>query len=132
MNNLVNISNNLDQIMVDITVRQMLNPDNKDFYIGTLTLDKVASMFVKMSSVDITIANVFWTAFSRAQARHLAKLEEEAQAYNESALLDDIACEYAKHGNNSYYGDICPKCLCTQSQGYRVGCACPNCEYVEE
>ena len=45
-NNLQHISKGLDEVMIDITVKCMLNPDNKDFYIGTLTLDKVKSLFV--------------------------------------------------------------------------------------
>lgn len=126
MNKFNNISTSLDQIMVDITVRQMLNPDNKDFYIGTLTLDKVASMFAEMSSADITIDSVFWTAYGIAQAKRLAELEEEAQ------ILNNITCERAKHDNHSHYEDICPECACTQLQGYIAGVACPNCEYIED
>lgn len=108
MNNLVNISNSLDQIMVDITVRQMLNPDNKDFYIGTLTLDKVASMFAEMNKAEIAISEIFWQAYGIAQQEYKTTLA------------------YEKVEEPS---DACPKCGCNN---YIAGVACPNCEYIED
>lgn len=101
---LQHISSGLDELMIDMTVKCMLNPENKDFYIGTLTLDKVKSMFVEMNDADLDILTVFWSAFSRAQALYLDMPES----------------------NDS---DICPECGC---RFYLQGVACPNCDYVEE
>lgn len=127
-NNLQHISKGLDELMIDITVKCMLNPENKDFYIGTLTLDKVKSMFVEMNDADLDILTVFWSAFSRAQTKYLEEEQDLIQEYEKSCELDNIACEYAKHGNNSYYGTVCPECGC---RFYIPGVACPNCDYVE-
>lgn len=128
----------LDKVMIDLLVEQMLNPNNKDFYIGNLTIEQVKELFVEMQQDCIDITTVFWTALSVAQATLIAEQEYEEQLikeYEEICILEDMACEYAKHGNNSYYGDfkyvkldpVCPNCGCTITQGYRDGVPCPNC-----
>lgn len=111
-NTLQHISSGLDELMIDITVKCMLNPENKDFYIGTLTLDKVKSMFVEMNDADLDILTVFWSAFSRAQAIYLNNLSTEL-------IEEEILAE----------GTSCPECGC---RFYLQGVACPNCDYVEE
>lgn len=128
-NNLQHISVGLDEVLTDMLTRCMLNPDNKDFYIGNLTLDKVKQYFAEMPQGDVSVDVVFWSAFSRAQAQYLKEQAYLEQAYYESATLDDIACELSKHGNKSYYGSVCPKCGC---RDYITGVACPNCDYIED
>ena len=129
-NNLQHISKGLDEVLTDMLVRCMLNPDNKDFYIGTMTLGQVAKYFAEMPTADESVATVFWSAYSRAEAQYLEE-QRLTQEYDKSCELDDIACEYAKHGNNSYYGAICPECGCTEALGYVDGVACPNCDSVK-
>ena len=65
-NNLQHISVGLDEVLTDMLTRCMLNPDNKDFYIGNLTLDKVKQYFAEMPQDDVSVASVFWSAFSSA------------------------------------------------------------------
>lgn len=54
----------IDSVMVNITVNCMLNPNNKDFYIGNLTEDKVDKI---LSNADIETINIFNTARSIAE-----------------------------------------------------------------
>lgn len=115
----MNTNFNFKQTMVNITVNCMLNPHNSDFYIGTLTFDKLHNLI----NNDSEKAEVVFTALGIAQAEF-----DNDCAYAESALIDDIACEFAKHGNYSYYGDICPECGCST---YNDGCRCPNCDYED-
>ena len=114
---------NTNQEFINITVNCMLNPKNRDMYLGYLTPQKIESLITKSFDNDPEFVTAFWTAFGIAHAKFL-------QITN-NYLLDDIACEYAKHGNNSHYGDICPNCLLTQAQGYQAGVTCPNCDYED-
>lgn len=114
-NNLQHISKGLDEVMIDITVKCMLNPDNKDFYIGTLTLDKVKSLFVEMNDPSADISTVFWSAFSRAQAIYLKNSKPEIDAELEDNLESQL--------------DTCPECGC---RNYIPGVRCPNCDYEGE
>lgn len=117
-NNLQHVSSSLDELMIDMTVKCMLNPNNKDFYIGTLTLDKVKSMFTEMNSADLDILTIFWEAYSRAEALYVKE-----QARIRDIKLNDMCSENFM---------CCPNCSCTQSLGYVPGVACPNCDYIEE
>lgn len=103
---LQHISKGLDEVLTDILVKCMLNPNNKDFYIGNLTLGRVKQYFVEMPKDDVTVDTVFWNAYSRAEA-----LFEEEQP-----VLEECR-------------GTCPECGC---QNYVQGVTCPNCDYVEE
>lgn len=128
MNSINNISKSLNDVMVDITVRCMLNPENDDFYIGTFTLDKFQKLFSNMPTADMDIIDIFWKAFHIAENKY--REQQIARACDEAMALGDIACEYAKHGKYSYYGEVCPNCGCTHELGYVEGVACPNCDFV--
>lgn len=117
---LEHISKSLDQVMVDITVRCMLNPDNKDFYIGDLTLEKVKGMFVEMNDPDLDILTVFWKAY------HIAETEYLKQQKEQKDLIEEYIKSHQKHT------DCCPECGCPASLGYISGIKCPNCDYEGE
>lgn len=129
---MIHISEPLDKVMIDITVKAMLNPDNPDFYIGSLTLDKIASLFAEMDNPSADVVTLFWKAFHIANAKYKEQQEELEHAYDKDVALDDIAYEFGKHRNNSYYGNPCPNCGCTATLGYIPGVRCPNCDYIEE
>lgn len=114
--NLTHISNGLDQLMVDMLVNCMTNPDNKDFYIGNFTLGKLKTYFAEMPSGDVSVDDIFWTAFGIAQAKYLKEQIEIAQENNYTGVIND-------------YTSTCPECGC---RDYIPGVACPNCDYVEE
>lgn len=64
------LNSHLNDAMVSITVKCLLNPDNKDFYIKDLTLEKISVIIDN----DSSRADTFWTAF------HIAReqiIEEE-------------------------------------------------------
>lgn len=111
-NSLEHISKGLDQVMIDITVRCMLNPDNRDFYIGTLTVDKCKSMFAEMPSDDVKLIDIFMQAFEIARRQYFADITE-----------------YLSTKTQSNSTNTCPECGC---RDYIAGVACPNCDYVEE
>jgi hypothetical protein len=106
-NELTLVKNIVKEVFIDITVKQMLNPHNRDFYIGTLTLAKTKSL---LKDADEGMSDAFWTAFGIAQAAYLAQ-----------KILDN--CQYHTHE------DGCPECGCTT---YVEGCVCPNCDYIED
>lgn len=111
---------NINETFIDFTYRSMVNPMNKDFYLNNLTVAQVEKF---LTGVDDGLVACFWQAFCRARTY----LIYEEISYNEQVELDDIACEYAKHGNFSYYGDVCPECGC---KDYVTGATCPNCDYI--
>lgn len=122
----------LDKVMIDLLVKQMLNKENKDFYIGDLTIEQVKELFIEMQQDCIDITTVFWTAFSVAQATLIAEQEYEEQLikeYKEICILENMSCEddfkYVK------LDPVCPNCGSTITQGYRDGVPCPNCDYCE-
>lgn len=53
----------LDRAMVDITINCMLNPNNKDFYIGTLTKEKREKF---LRNLDVESSIIFKTAYQLA------------------------------------------------------------------
>lgn len=110
---MIHISEPLDKVMIDITVKAMLNPDNPDFYIGSLTLDKVASLFAEMDNPSTDTVTLFWKAFHIASAKYKEQQEE----------LEHLI-EFA----NAH----CPECGCSPNLGYKPGVRCPNCDYIEE
>lgn len=59
--------NLLDKIFVKMTVTSMLNPENKDLYVGNLTLEKVESILSK--ETDDNFVDMFWTAYNIACAK---------------------------------------------------------------
>lgn len=89
MNKFNNVSNTLDRVVIDLTVKQMLNPANSDFYIGTLSLAKVEKLFQEMLSENLEIAETFWKAFAIAQNQYLD--EQEYIADIEKEYLECIA-----------------------------------------
>ena len=101
---------NFKSIMTSFMVKSMLNPSNKSFYIGSLTLETLN----RVIDGDSEMAEVIFTAFGIAQARYLAELEENA------CLIESDRAYDIQH--------TCPECY---AQGYVTGCACPNCDYVE-
>lgn len=113
-NNLTHVSEGLDEILTNMLVRCMLNPDNKDFYIGTMTLDKVRQYFAEMPHGDTSVASVFWNAYSRAEAEY---------------LNDNTPCQGLEYPLDLVEIGTCPECGC---RDYIQGVACPNCDYVEE
>lgn len=123
-NNLQHISVGLDEILTDMLTRCMLNPDNKDFYIGNLTLDKVKQYFAEMPQDDVSVASVFWNAYSRAEAQYL---QTQKIYYTLKTKIDDIANKYIDKYMHKL--STCPECGC---KAYVAGVACPNCDYTEE
>lgn len=100
-----NINSTVNNVLVDLMVKCMLNPDNKEFYIGNLSMNQVEYLCKTVCKQNTQAIDIFWKAF------HIAEdvLREEEmlyQAYLEQITLDDMCCEYAKHGNNSYYGNL--------------------------
>ena len=123
-NNLQHISVGLDEVLTDMLTRCMLNPDNKDFYIGNLTLDKVKQSFAELPQDDVSVASVFWSAFSRAQAQYL---QTQKLRNTLKTKIDDIANKYIDKYMHKL--STCPECGC---EAYVAGVACPNCDYTEE
>lgn len=67
-------------VMVNMTVKCMLNPQNKDFYIKSLTLEKLSDII----NEDNDLADTFWTAL------HIAR---------EEIMKEEFAkfCEFCYH-----------------------------------
>ena len=112
----------LESVLTNITVRCMLNPENADFYIGTLTLEKIERLFVDMKDTDIS--TVFWKAYAIARAKY-AEQQVKIPA-TDVISVDEYAIDYTVDE------DCCPECGCTTSSGYVIGVRCPNCDYTEE
>ena len=98
MDRLIDVKS-LDRMMIDLLVKQMLNPNNKDFYIGNLTVEQVKELFVEMQQDCIDITTVFWTAFSVAQSTLIAEQEYKEQIikeYEEICILENDVDEYTE------------------------------------
>lgn len=140
---------NTKQIMINFMVKSMLNPSNKSFYIGSLTLDKLN----RIINGDSEIAEVIFTAFGIAQAQylHTSLLEiacrelsidytnrEDRQTLIDYSnqeckkfLFEDYVYKVALDKAIEYDNSCCPECGCPNHLGYTIGATCPNCEYVE-
>ena len=97
------IKNSLSNCLKSLMVQCMLNPDNKDFYIGTLTMERVQQILTNFNDPEFT--QLFWGAFEMAQAETIKRMEMVAYS----------AC-------------VCPECGCST---YIYGAKCPNCGYEE-
>ena len=117
------LSNSLDKVLIDMTVTQMLNPNNKDFYIGNLTLDKVSSLI----DGDTYRADILFRALSVIEFKFPLVLEqiEYERAVAQEMLLEDIAKKVSIYGYNL---EVCPECGCNT---YIDGVRCPNCDHCE-
>ena len=80
------LNNYLNNTLVNLTVKCMLNPNNKYFYIGTLTLEKAAEI-IKFNS---DCAETFWTAYHIASKEYNEQLEFEKAR---KAFEEDFAKE---------------------------------------
>lgn len=115
---MVHISKPLDTVMTDIFVTAMLD-SKSDLYIGTLTLDRVQSLFAEMDNPSTNIVSLFWKAFHTAQAKY----EEQEQERAFKKELEEIL---------TFNPLACPECGCSEHLGYTPGVPCPNCDYIEE
>ena len=105
-----NLNNNLNNLTTTMLVKCFTNPNNRDFYIGTLTADKferIVKLFEQFDSLHI-----FWSAF------HIAETE----------YLNDISAYLGAEYQMGLY-DACPECGCIS---YVDGVKCPNCDYIED
>ena len=109
------VKGGFNKVFVDLTVKSMLNPDNKDFYIVTISTEKVERL---LRGMDNEAVEVFWNAFNIAQSTYLDTLTE--YGFPTDALEDRL---------NDIRNSVCPECGC---RDYICGVTCPNCEYVEE
>lgn len=107
MNNLTHVKTILDDLFIALTVKQMTNPENKKFYLGTHTLADCKEM---LHDADEGLTDAYWTAFGIAQGNYL-----------EQAHIEKEHLEYDEH--------CCPECGCAS---YVEGCVCPNCDYIED
>lgn len=126
-NNLQHISVGLDEVLTDLLVRCMLNPNNKDFYIGTLTLDRVKQYFAEMPQEDISVASVFWSAYHIAETEYLKQQKEASE--EEETFVDALIDFFEEHPTPH---KCCPECGCPTALGYISGIKCPNCDYEGE
>ncbi len=128
MKELEHISVGLDEVLTNMLTRCMLNPNNKDFYIENLTLEKVKQYFIDMPQDDISVATIFWTAYSRAEAQYLEeqKLLKEYDKAIQEEVEHYIPIDFS--GINELI-HTCPECGC---KDYIEGVKCPNCDYIDE
>ena len=105
---------NTNSEFINITVRCMLNPKNRDMYLGYLTPKKIESLITKTFDNDPEFVTAFWTAFSIAHAKFI-----EQRVENECIVESDRAYTL-QH--------VCPQCACTS---YIAGVTCPNCDYED-
>ena len=62
-----NINHTIDEVLVGLMVRCMLNPDNEEFYIGRLSLEQVESLCKNVCNKNTTSIDIFWKAFHIAE-----------------------------------------------------------------
>lgn len=113
-----NINNNLNNALIAMTVRCMLNPDNGFFYLPKMKMLDIEKMFASMpESTRNDAVQGFFTAY------HIARnvWEEKQQQINE--ILDAVDEELMQHNHN-----VCPECGC---HDFIPGVACPNCDYID-
>jgi predicted Zn-ribbon and HTH transcriptional regulator len=105
-----------NKLIIESTVRAMLDPNNEYFYLPNLTLGKVATLC--NGEDDKTFC--FWQAYKIA-SREFAKQQAIKEAQEQLNTLDKNVQVY--HDPN-----CCPECGYGYYQGY---VKCPNCDYVE-
>lgn len=101
-----NLNNNLNNLTTTMLIKCLTNPNNKDFYIGTLTANKfkrIVKLFEQFDSLHI-----FWNAFHIAETLYYNTEVEE--------VLEEPT-------------NACPECGCIN---YIDGVKCPNCDYIED
>lgn len=96
------LTNTLDKVVIEMTVRNMLNPSNEHFYLHNLTIEKVQSLL----DGDEYASHIFFSAFAIASAQIKPKLSFE----------EWLDC-------------YCPECGCNT---YFTGCRCPNCDHYSD
>lgn len=117
-----NIQNELNNIMVNTTVRCMLNPKNKHFYLGSMKLHEIVEMFNAIpEEIRDNAISCFWTAYAIASVKYNAE-QKEASAYMD--YIDDLI-------DTTVTENTCPECGCTATLGYVSGIKCPNCDTEE-
>lgn len=110
------IGNSLNNVMKNLMIRCMLNPNNKDLYIGTLTIAKVQSILNTINDDEFT--DLFWSAFDIAQATLIKSINHIKYYVHDKPIQARIW----KASN------CCPEC---GYQNYQQGANCPNCDYIE-
>ena len=100
---------NFNETFIDFTVRSMVNPENKDFYINNLSIAQVEDL---LTGADDGLVDCFWQAFSRA----FPQIITHKQVVKTANLVI-----------NEY--NICPECGC---KDYVLGIACPNCDHISD
>ena len=100
------IKNSLSNCLKSLMVSCMLNPDNKDFFIGTLTTERVQQILTNFNDPEFT--QLFWDAFEIAQVQFIQNTNFIAQHFDKVS--------------------VCPECGYLQ---YTFGVKCPNCDYEE-
>ena len=60
------LTNSIDKVIIDMTVRNMLNPDNKDFYIPNITIEKLQ----RLVDGNDYASHIFFSAFTIASAKY--------------------------------------------------------------
>lgn len=124
------MNNSLNQVMLDMTVKGMLNPDNKDFYIKDLTLaqlEQLANGDAEAATVLIKAFSIALSAFLNPSLDELNKLslvQLRKKAFVSKFKLDfDIKAKV--------YTFLLPNCIYTRyydlmKQDKRVGSFCTN------
>lgn len=77
----------IKNLFIEMTVKSMLNPENKDFYIKHLSLDKVEQM---LSGEDNDLVACFWSAYCIAQAKYLEQVKVFERHLKAILCLGDI------------------------------------------
>jgi hypothetical protein len=101
---------NTTEIFIDLTVRSMVNPMNKAFYLKSLSIAQVEEF---LTGADDGLVDCFWSAFEQAHSALIVKDTIEDHIFFDSPECDNI---------------FCPECKC---RDYIFGVSCPNCDYIE-
>lgn len=110
------ITNSTNNVLKTMMVRCMLNPNNKDFYIGSLTIERVKHILNEFNDKEFT--DMFWSAFEVAQATLIAQMNR----------VKHIVHDKPKKSKIWQLQGACPNCGCPN---YTQGVACPNCDHIE-
>ena len=111
------LSKVFDELIINITVKAMLDPENEYFYLPNLTLEKGA----ELCAGDPDKTAIFWKALHIAENIYNQRLEEQSieEAF---AIVNDVTRSYN-------FEHSCPEC---HYYRYIAGVRCPNCDYVEQ